>query len=170
MILFAIAGALIAFFSLVGGLAVFGGAKSAIHEIYGALVIITAMLGLLVTTVAAGAVSIRRAIENSEDSTPSRHSARLLRRCGRRPHPRRALAIQPRPGWLASGADKPRAGENRGMLRLAAGTGRQSGPFSVPGDGQTPPGFPGSFRVRAKTRTAAGKLRPRWRTPGWPHS
>jgi hypothetical protein len=52
------------------------------------------------------------------------------------------------------------------MRVLAAGTGRQSGPFPLPGDGQTLPGFPGAVRVRPKTHTAAGKLRPRWRTPG----
>src|SRR5580704_18285654 len=48
---------------------------------------------------------------------------------------------------------------------LAAGTGRQTGPFPIPGDGQSVPGFPGSYRVRAKTRMSSGKLRPRWRTP-----
>jgi hypothetical protein len=48
---------------------------------------------------------------------------------------------------------------------LRTGTGRRAGPFYPPGDGQTLPGFPGSYRVRSKTRMPSGKLRPRWRTP-----
>jgi hypothetical protein len=47
---------------------------------------------------------------------------------------------------------------------VAAGPGRQSGPFPIPGDGRSLPGFPGSYRVRAKTRMPSGILRPRWRT------
>lgn len=46
-----------------------------------------------------------------------------------------------------------------------AGTGRTGGPFFPPGDGQSLPGFPGSYRVAAKTRMPGGRLRPRWKTP-----
>ena len=35
----------------------------------------------------------------------------------------------------------------------------------MPGDGQALPGFPGSYRIRAKTLMPSGKLRPRWRAP-----
>ncbi len=45
------------------------------------------------------------------------------------------------------------------------GTGRPVGPFSPPGDGQSLPGFPGSYRTRAKTPMPGGRLRPRWKTP-----
>ena len=48
---------------------------------------------------------------------------------------------------------------------MRGGTARQAGPFPIPGSGQSLPGFPGSFRVRAKTMMASGKLRPRWKTP-----
>jgi hypothetical protein len=44
------------------------------------------------------------------------------------------------------------------------GTGRAAGPFFPPGDGQSLPGFPGSFRVKAKTPMPGGRLRPRWKT------
>src|SRR5438270_6609941 len=47
----------------------------------------------------------------------------------------------------------------------AAGTGRAGGPFPPPGDGQSLPGFPGSFRLRSKTPMPGGRLRPRWKTP-----
>jgi len=48
---------------------------------------------------------------------------------------------------------------------MAAGSGRAGRPSFPPGDGLTLSGFPGSRRVRAKTLTVAGRLRPRWRTP-----
>jgi hypothetical protein len=48
---------------------------------------------------------------------------------------------------------------------MRGGTPRVSGPFPVPGDGRSLPGFPGSYRVRAKTPMGGGKLRPRWRMP-----
>ena len=44
------------------------------------------------------------------------------------------------------------------------GTGRAAGPFFPPGDGQSLPDFPGSFRVKAKTPMPGGRLRPRWKT------
>jgi hypothetical protein len=48
--------------------------------------------------------------------------------------------------------------------RQRTGTGRQAGPFNPPGDGQSLPGFPGSYRVRSKGGTGGGKLRPRWKS------
>lgn len=69
MIVLAIIGALIAFVSFMSGVVIYSAAKSAIHEIYAALLMITAMLGLLMTTAAACAARLRRAIEDSEDTT-----------------------------------------------------------------------------------------------------
>jgi hypothetical protein len=57
------------------------------------------------------------------------------------------------------------AGAIKDLAGISGGTSRGGGPFFPPGDGQNIPGFPGSYRVRSKTRMLGGRLRPRWKTP-----
>ena len=57
-----ILGALITVVSLLSGVGIYAIATNAIHQIYAALLMITAVLGLVVVAVAAGAATIRDAL------------------------------------------------------------------------------------------------------------
>jgi hypothetical protein len=67
----AIFGALIAFGSFLSGVAIYGSAQSAIHEIYAALLMITSVLGLVIMAVGIGAATIRSAIIQADDRASS---------------------------------------------------------------------------------------------------
>jgi hypothetical protein len=67
----AIFGCLIAFFSFVSGMAIYGTAKSAIHEIYAALLMITSVLGVLILAIAVGADRICSEIRDSTEQASS---------------------------------------------------------------------------------------------------
>src|SRR5438552_2853896 len=67
----AILGGLIAFSSFLSGVAIYGAAKSAIHEIYAALLMITSVLGLVILAIGIGAATIRNAILRGQEQASS---------------------------------------------------------------------------------------------------
>jgi hypothetical protein len=67
MVILAVFGGFISFGCFVSGMGVYGASKSAIHEIYAALLILTSVLGLVIMTVAAGAAVITGAIRRTQD-------------------------------------------------------------------------------------------------------
>src|SRR5437588_11429056 len=74
-VLFAIVGTLIAFGSFLSGAAIYTVAKSSIHEIYGALLMITSVLGLVVAAIGTAAVTIRRAILDEHNYAVAQRTA-----------------------------------------------------------------------------------------------
>lgn len=78
-IFMAILGALITFVSFMSGVTIYSVAKSSIHEIYAALLMITSALGLVICAVAIGAATIRSAVVAAmELATAERLRAREL--------------------------------------------------------------------------------------------
>jgi hypothetical protein len=67
----AILGSLIAFFSFFGGVTIYAGAQSAIHQIYAALLMITSVLGLVILAIGIGAATIRAAVLNGQQQASS---------------------------------------------------------------------------------------------------
>jgi hypothetical protein len=77
----AVLGGLIAFFSFLSGVVIYGAAKSAIHEIYAALLMINSVLGLVILAIGIGAATIRGTILRGqhEASSERRMLAEALR-------------------------------------------------------------------------------------------
>lgn len=67
----AILGGLIAFLSFFSGVTIYSVAKSAIHEIYAALLMITSVLGLVILAIGIGAATIRGAILQGQQQASS---------------------------------------------------------------------------------------------------
>jgi hypothetical protein len=67
----AVLGGLIAFFSFLSGVAIYSRAKSAIHEIYAALLMITSVLGLVILAIGIAAATIRNAILRGQEQASS---------------------------------------------------------------------------------------------------
>jgi hypothetical protein len=78
----AVLGGLIALFSFLSGIAIYDAAKSAIHEIYAALLMITSVLGLVILAIGVGAATIRRVIHDGEQQASSERQ-RCARAIGR---------------------------------------------------------------------------------------
>ena len=67
----AVLGGLIALVSFLSGVAIYGAGKSAIHEIYAALLMITSVLGLVILAIGVGAATIRRVIHDGQQEASS---------------------------------------------------------------------------------------------------
>jgi hypothetical protein len=67
----AILGGLIAVSSFLSGVAIYGSAKTSIHEIYAALLMITSALGLVIMAIGIGAATIRDAIAKNRQQATS---------------------------------------------------------------------------------------------------
>jgi hypothetical protein len=104
-IFMAVLGVLITFFSFMGGVTIYSIAKSSIHEIYAALLMITSALGLVICAVSIGAATIRSAIIDAREvSTAERLRVREL------------MAFQLDQQQVASGQTAP-AGEQLRAIR-----------------------------------------------------